>query len=305
MSPADSTVTVAAAQHAPVFLDREASVEKAASLIAEAAAGGARLLVFPEAFVPAYPDWVWLVPNRDGKVLGALYRELLENSVTVPDGSTARLCDAARAAGIHVAIGVNERNAEASGASLFNTLLYISDRGEILGTHRKLMPTGGERTVWSQGAGGDLRAFATPFGKLGGLLCWENLMPLARQAMYQQGVEIYVAPTWDSSDAWLTAMRHIAREGGAFVVGCCQAVHREDVPDRYGFKALYPEGREWINPGNSCIVAPGGKLLAGPLGATQEILYADLDLSLIPASKRLFDPAGHYARPDVFRFDVR
>lgn len=303
MPTSNAVVRVAAAQHSAVFLSREASVEKACKIIAEAGSNGARIVVFPEVFIPGYPDWVWVVPNSKGAVLNPLYVELLSNAVTVPDESTERLCEAARAAGIHVAIGINERNQDSSGSSLFNTLLLISDEGKILGAHRKLMPTGGERTVWSQGDGSTLATFATEFGKVGGLLCWENYMPLARQAMYQLGTQIHVVPTWDSSEPWVRAMRHIAMEGGMFVINCCQALRMDEIPDRYEFKTLYPEGREWINKGNSCIVDPMGRFLAGPLEAAQEILYADLDMSLIPAAKRMFDAAGHYSRPDVLRFE--
>jgi nitrilase len=305
MPDTGSLLRVAAVQHSSVFLDRRGSVDKACALIAAAAGDGAKLVVFPEAFVPGYPDWVWLVKNSAGAELNRYYRALLDNAVTIPDESTERLCEAARSAAIHVAIGVNERNAEGSGSSLFNTLLWISDQGRILGAHRKLMPTGGERTVWGQGDGTTLHAFDTAIGKLGGLLCWENYMPLARQAMYESGVQVHVAPTWDSSDGWLLAMRHIAREGGMFVVNCCQAIRREEIPEAYEFRGLYPEGRDWINQGNSCIVDPTGKLLAGPVAMSQEILYADLDLDLIPAAKRMFDAAGHYARPDVFQYAVR
>ena len=302
--PSHTPVKVAVIQHSPVFLDRGASIERACTMIEEAARNGARLAALPEAFVPAYPDWVWLVKNSDGALLNRYYRELLENAVTIPDESTDRLCEVAKAAGIHVAIGINERNAEGSGSSLFNTLLFVSDGGVLLGAHRKLMPTGGERTVWSQGDGSTLLAFETSIGKLGGLLCWENYMPLARQAMYEMGVQIHVAPTWDSSEPWLVAMRHIAREGGMFVLNCCQALRREEIPDRYEFRELYPEGRTWVNRGNSCIVDPMGRLLAGPVAESQEILYAELDLGLIPAAKRMFDAAGHYSRRDVFRFEL-
>jgi nitrilase len=304
MTNSSPTVKVAAVQHSSVFLDREASIDKACALITEAAAQGSRLAVFPEAFIPGYPDWVWLVKNSDGKQLNRYYGRLVENSITIPDDSTAKLCEAARTSGLHVAIGINERNAEGSGSSLFNTILFISDQGSVLGAHRKLMPTGGERTVWSQGDGSTLCSFDTSLGMLGGLACWENLMPLARQAMYEMGVQIHVAPTWDSSEPWLVAVRHIAREGGMFVINCCQALRMDEIPDDFEFKELYPEGREWINPGNSCIIDPMGKVLAGPLKASQEILFADLDLGLIPAAKRMFDAAGHYARPDVFRFEV-
>jgi len=299
-----SPVKVAAVQHAPVFLDRRRSVEKACELIAEAGAEGARLIVFPEAFIAGYPDWVWLVPNSHGAELNELYGELLENSVTVPDEWTRQLCEAAASAGAYVAIGVNERNAEASGSSLSNTLLVISDQGAIVGAHRKLIPTGGERTVWGRGDGSTLSVVETGFGKLGGLLCWENYMPLARQALYQLGAQIHVAPTWDSSEPWLLAMRHIAREGGMFVINCCQALRIDEIPESYAFRQLYPEGREWINKGNSCIIDPMGRLLAEPVSESEELLYADLDLGLIPAAKRVFDAAGHYARPDVFRFGV-
>ena len=305
MQATRSPLTVAAAQHSSVFLNRRGSVDKACTLIAEASQNGAELIVFPEAFVPGYPDWVWLVKNSDGATLNAYYLELLDNAVAIPDEFTEQLCKAARSAGIHVAIGVNERNVDSSGASLFNTLLYISNEGTVLGAHRKLMPTGGERTVWAQGDGTTLHAFDTAIGRLGGLLCWENYMPLARQAMYDMGVQIHVAPTWDSSEPWLRAMQHIAREGGMFVVNCCQALRIEEIPESYEFRKLYPEDREWANQGSSCIIDPTGAILAGPVKGKQEILYADLDLALIPAAKRMFDAAGHYSRPDVFHFSVR
>jgi nitrilase len=154
------------------------------------------------------------------------------------------------------------------------------------------------------GDGSTLYAFDTPLGKLGGLICWENYMLLARNAMYAWGTQIYVAPTWDSSDSWLLSLRHIAREGGMFVIGCCTAMHIQDIPDRCVFKALYPEGKEWINRGNSCIINPRGELISGPVEEKEEILYAEIDQRLVPASKRMLDVAGHYARPDVFKFAV-
>ena len=297
-------VKVAAAQMAPHFLDREKTVEKACDLISQAGKNGARLIVFPEAFISGYPDWVWVVPNGNSNMLDELYQALVENAVTIPDEATRQLSQAAKDAGIYVAMGVHERNSEASGATLFNTLLYINDLGTIIGKHRKLIPTGGERLVWGQGDGSTLSAFDTPFGKLGGLLCWENYMPLARQAMYSVGTEIYLTPTWDSSDNWLLSMRHIAREGGMFVINVCQAVRMDDIPDRYEFKQLYSGDREWVNGGNSCIINPRGEIIAGPSQNKQEILYAEIDLSLITKTKRSFDVAGHYARPDVFRYEV-
>ena len=304
MSTNQNIFQIAAAQATPVFLDREATVEKACQWILQAGKNGAKLIVFPEVFIAGYPDWVWVVPNSKGAILNELYTELLENAVTIPDKSTELLCKAARDAGIYVSIGMHERNSEASNASLYNTILFIDDRGNILGRHRKLIPTGGERLIWAQGDGSTMHVFDTPFGKLGGLICWENYMPLARQAMYDRGVQIHVAPTWDKSANWLLSMQHIAREGGMFVVNCCMAIRMDDIPDRYEFKKLYPEGREWINTGNSCIVNPKGEVIAGPVEGAEEIIYADIDPKLIPAAKRMFDAAGHYARPDVFTFDV-
>nr|AAR97414.1 nitrilase [uncultured organism] len=298
-------VKVAAAQFAPHFLNLSKTVEKTCNLISEAGKNGAKLIVFPEAFLSGYPDWVWLIPNGNSTMLDDLYQELVENAVTIPDSTTQKLCQAAKDAGVYVAVGIHERNAEASGFTLFNTLLYINDQGSIIGKHRKLIPTGGERLVWGQGNGDTLAAFDTHFGKLGGLLCWENYMPLARQAMYAVGTEVYVAPTWDSSENWLLSMRHIAREGGMFVINVCQAVRKDDIPDRYAFKQLYSGNSEWINSGNSCIINPRGEIIAGPSSNRQEILYADLDLSLITKSKRMFDVTGHYARPDVFRYEIK
>lgn len=299
-----SSFRAAAVQTAPVFLNKNASIEKAHELIIEAGRQGAALVVFPEAFISGYPDWVWVVPASNKPMINELYTEFLANAVSIPDKSTDQLCKAAKSAGIYVAIGVNERNSEASNASIYNTLLYIEPSGEILGKHRKLIPTGGERLMWAQGDGSTLAGFDTNLCRIGGLLCWENFMPLARNAMYEVGVQVHVAPTWDSSEAWLIAMRYIAKEGGMYVISCAPAVKMDDIPDRYEFKELYSKDREWINKGNSCIVDPKGDYIAGPLNSDQEILYAEIDLGQIPAQKWIFDVAGHYARPDVFKFGV-
>ena len=202
-----SKITVAAVQATPVFLDRDATIDKACRLIAEAGRKAAALAVFPEAFVPAYPDWVWAIPPSEFGLLGSLHAELLANSVAIPSPATDKLCDAARKAKVCVVIGVNERNVEASGASLYNTLLYIGPDGRILGKHRKLVPTGGERLVWAPGDGSTLRRLRPALGKLGGLICWENYMPLARYAMYAWGTQIYVAATWDRGERWLSTLR--------------------------------------------------------------------------------------------------
>ncbi|MCG6913268.1 carbon-nitrogen hydrolase family protein [bacterium BMS3Abin03] len=297
-------IKIATVQAAPVFLNKEKTVEKACKLILQAGKKGAKLVVFPEAFVTAYPDWVWIVPNSKAKMLNDLYSELVQNSLTIPDKLTAKLCNAARQAKINVAIGVNEKNTESSDASLFNTLLFIDDKGKITGKHRKLIPTGGERLVWAYGDGNTLNVFNSSIGKIGALICWENLMPLARQAMYYGGAQILVSPTWDKSEKWLQSIRHIAREGGIFVISSCMAIRMKDIPDHYEFKKLYPEGREWINTGNSCIVNPNGDIIAGPVEKKEEILYAEINLNDIIKAKRMFDAAGHYSRPDVFSFKV-
>jgi len=306
MNTNQQVLKVAAAQASPIFLNRKQTVEKACDLIAQAGSAGAKLIVFPEVFISGYPDWVWIVPNSKRAILDELYYELLENAVNIngPDETTLKLCKAAKNAKIQVVMGMHERNSEASNASLYNSLLFIESDGNILGKHRKLIPTGGERLVWAQGDGSSLNAFDTPIGKIGGLICWENYMPLARNAMYAWGTQIHVAPTWDYSEGWLISLQHIAKEGGMFVIGCCMALHMDSIPDSYEFKSLYPVGKEWINPGNSCIIAPNGQFIAGPINMKEEILYANIDFKQIISSKRMFDVTGHYARPDVFKFSV-
>ncbi len=295
---------VTAAQLSPVFLNKEKTVTKAINAIKEAGKIGSKLIVFPEAFISGYPDWVWLIPNSKGAELNELYIKLVENAISVPDNSTEKLCKAASDANINVIIGMHEKNSETSSSSLYNSLLYISDEGKIIGKHRKLIPTGGERLIWAQGDGSTLISHDTSVGKIGGLICWENFMPLARNAMYESGVQILAAPTWDKSPNWLISMQHNAREGGLFIISCCMAFKMEDIPDAYEFKKLYPEGREWINIGNSCIVSPKGKIIAGPLEAEEGLLHANINLKDIIASKRMFDAVGHYSRPDVFNFSV-
>ena len=217
-------VKVAAAQLSPIFLDKEKTVEKACAAILEAGKEGAELIVFPEAYISGYPDWVWLIPNSKSAALNELYVKLVENAVSIPDISTDKLCEAAKSASIHVVIGIHERNTETSSSSLYNSLLFINDKGLIIGKHRKLMPTGGERLIWAQGDGSTLRSYNTSVGKIAGLICWENFMPLARHALYESGTQILVSPTWDKSPNWIQTMQHIAREGGVFVISTCMAL---------------------------------------------------------------------------------
>jgi nitrilase len=291
---------VAAVQATPVFLDRDATIAKACALIAEAADEDAELAVFPEAFVPTYPDWVWRRrPWDDGEA--KWYRRLFESSIEVPGPEVEALADAARTHRCHVAIGVNER----SGGTLYNTLLFFGSDGELLSRHRKLMPTGGERLVWGTGDGSTLTVYDTPIGRLGGLICWENYMPLARAALFAQGIEIYVAPTWDNSDEWVPTLRHIAKEGGCHVIGVTPLLRGSDVPtDIPGRDEIYGGDDDWMSRGNTTIVRAGGSIVAGPLTGEEGIIYATLDLDAVSSNRRMFDAAGHYARPDVLRLVV-
>lgn len=305
MPKSNASFKIAAVQAAPVYLERDATVEKACGLIAEAAGNGASLIVFPESFIPAYPDWVWAVPSGEWGVLNEMYGRLLDNAVEIPGRAVERLCQAAKRAKAHVAVGMTERNTEASGGSLYNTLLYIDANGDILGKHRKLVPTGGERLVWAQGDGSTLEVYDTPFGKLGGLICWENYMPLARYAMYAWGTQIYVAATWDQGEPWLSTLRHIAKEGRMYVVGCCMAIRKADVIERAeSLRPFYERVGEWINGGDSAIADPNGEFIAGPLHNEDGILYAEVDPARLSGAKWILDVAGHYARPDVFELIV-
>jgi nitrilase len=301
----NSVLKVAAVQAAPVFLDRDATIQKACDLIETAGREGAKLVVFPEAFVPTYPFWAWEIPPRQNRLLSELYAALVLQSVTVPSDDTNRICTAAQHAGVHIAMGVSERNAEASNTSLFNTLLYIHPSGAILGKPRKLIPTGAERLVWTGGDGSTLDAYDTSCGKIGGLICWENYMPLARYAMYAWGVQILVTPTWDEGEPWLSTLRHIAKEGRVYVISPSIAMRKDDIPDRFDFKkAYYGSADEWFKKGDSAIVNPDGQFIAGPVRLKEEILYAEINLDQTRGSRWKLDVAGHYARPDVFRLTV-
>jgi nitrilase len=215
------------------------------------------------------------------------------------------LCEAARAAGAYVTIGVNERNAEASGTSIYNSLIFIGADGKLLGVHRKLVPTAGERLVHAQGDGSTLVAYDTAIGRLAGLMCWENYMPLARQAIYNAGAQVYVAPTWDRGEPWLSTLRHVAKEGRMYVIGCCSAMRLTDIPDRYAFKQGVSVSQSgWVNPGDSVMIDPDGKLVAGPLKEEQSILFGEVDPQRITGPRWQLDVAGHYARPDLLELVV-
>jgi nitrilase len=305
MSSSAEPFVVAAAQATPVFLDRDASIDKACSLIAQAGARGAKLVVFPECFIPTYPLWVWFIQPVKTRELRDLYTELLDNSISIPSAATDRLGAAARDAAITVAIGVNELNADASGTTLYNTTLIIGSDGEIVGKHRKLVPTVAERFVHGMGDGSTLDVYDLEFGRLSCLICWENYMPLARHAMWAWGAQIHIAPTWDRGEPWLSTLRHTAKEGRVYVIGCCTAMHRDDIPERYAFKKAYlPSDVEWVNPGLSAIIDPDGKVIAGPAEKEETILYAEVDPRDLKGPRFQLDVAGHYGRPDVFQLVV-
>jgi nitrilase len=301
-----TTVRVAAVQASYELMDRDATIDRVADLTAAAAGQGAELVVFPEAFIPGTPFWIDTQPIWEGDA--DWFRMLTENAVAVPGPATERLGAIARENGVWLAIGVQER--EPTGGTIYNTLLYVSPEGAVVEKHRKLVPTGSERTVWGQGDGSTLRVVSTPFGRIGGLICWENYMPLARFHLYAQGVDLWVAPTLAPGDAWVASMRHLARENRMFVVGVNPVLHadriRADFPNRDQLipAAFLAQNEGWVEEGNSVIVGPDGSLIAGPLRRAEETLIAELDLGSVGAARRLLDPVGHYNRPDVFRLHV-
>ncbi len=306
MSDSFPVVKAAVIQAAPILFDRERTVAKACHLIKEAAEAGAQLLLFPEAFIPAYPrglSFGTVVGSRspEGRLTWQRY---WANSVDVPGPATEALGDAACAAGVYLAIGVVERDSTFSGGTLFCTTLYFGPDGTLLGKHRKLKPTAAERLIWGEGDGSTLTVLETELGKIGGLICWENYMPLARMAMYGKGVEIYLAPTADQRQSWQATLQHIACEGRCFVLGCNQFVTKEMVPQDLAGLADLAAQPEILSRGGSAIISPLGEVLAGPLYDREGILYADLDLADVARSKLDFDVVGHYARPDIFRLTV-
>jgi len=297
---------IAIIQEAPALLDRDKTISKTARLIQEAASEGAKLVLFPEAFIPGYPAWIWrLRPGGDWGLCEDIHARLLKNSVDLNGDEIKPILDAAKKTKTTVVCGLNERDNKASQTTIYNSVITISDMGEIINHHRKLMPTNPERMTWGFGDASGLKVIDTPVGKTGSLICWENYMPLARYTLYSQGIEVYLAPTYDSGDAWIRSMQHIAREGGCWVFSCGTAIHRDDIPADFPDRdRLYPDGEEWINPGDSVVVAPGGEIVAGPMHQEKGMLFYDIDLDQAAKSKRALDVAGHYARPDIFTLHV-
>jgi len=297
---------VAAVQASYVLMDQAATLDRVAGLTAAAAAQGAQLVAFPEVFVPGTPIWIDTRPIWDGDE--DWFRLLAGNAVVVPGPATERMGAIARDNGVWLIVGVEER--ERHGWTIYNTVLYFSAEGALVGRHRKLVPTGSERTVWGAGDGSTLRVVDTPFGRVGGLICWENYMPLARFHMYAQGVDLWVAPTLAIGDGWIITLRHLARENRMFVIGVNPVLHADQIPvgfphrDRLVPPGYLEENGPWLEEGNTVIIAPSGTILAGPVREKEDTLIVDLDLGAVLSGRRHMDPVGHYNRPDIFRLHV-
>jgi nitrilase len=290
---------VAAVQATPAYLDRGRCLGIVSDHIGKAAADGAQLVVFPESFVPGYPDWVWRhKPFSDAD----WYARFQDQAVEVAGPALDEVRAAAEGAGVWVALGITERT---SSGTLYNAVVYIDDKGAVAGRHRKLVPTGAERLVWANGQGPVLTVVDIGGIRVASLICWENYMPLARAALYQKGIDVLLAPTWDNSDEWLPTLRHIAKEGQVFVAGVTAYLRGSDVPrDLPSADDIYGGNEDLLSRGNTAVVAPGGEVLAGPLVGEAGVVTADLDLDRIAAGRRAFDPIGHYARPDVLQLTI-
>ncbi len=294
-------IRAAVVQASPCPFDRDRSLERVAELTSEAANDGSQLVVFPEAFISAYP---W--GASFGATLGQRtpegredFRRYWDSAVEVPGPAVTRLAEIAGENQVYLVIGVIEREL----GTLYCTVLFFAADGSYLGKHRKLMPTASERLVWGFGDGSTLPVFETELGRIGAVICWENYMPLLRMAMYSKGIQIYCAPTADSRDTWLSSMQHVALEGRCFVLSACQFVRRQDFPD--DFDSSFGNAPETVlSRGGSCIIDPLGQVLAGPNYEGSCILTASLDLDDVVRGKYDFDVSGHYARPDVFRLSV-
>ncbi|HSN58326.1 MAG TPA: carbon-nitrogen hydrolase family protein [Clostridiaceae bacterium] len=302
----EKTLRVAVVQAAPVIMDLDATLEKTLCLIKEAAEKGAKLVVFPESFIPAYPrgfSFGFVIGSRtmEGR---EDWKRYYDNSVAVPGTVTDILGNAAKEAGIYLSIGVTEKDGDGRTASLYCTNLFFGPDGKFLGKHRKLKPTGSERYIWGEDDGSTLTVIDTPYGRMGSLICWENYMPLARVALYMKGVTIYIAPTADSREEWQNTVKHIALEGRCFVIGCNQYVEKNMYPTDMNCYHELESQPEIMCPGGSCVVSPYGKYLAGPVFNSEDILIADLDLDQAISSRMDFDPVGHYSRPDIFELIV-
>jgi nitrilase len=297
----ETKVRVTVVQAAPVMFDTQRSLQKLADFTADAAKLGAGLVVFPEAFIAGYPKGhdfgvsvgIRSTAGRDD------FRRLFECAIDVPGAATKFIGSVAKDHGVHLVVGVVERD----GGTLYCTALIFAPDGNLLGKHRKLMPMAMERVIWGTGDGSTLPVIATSIGKIGSVICWENYMPLLRTAMYAKGIEMYCAITVDDRDTWLPTVTHIALEGRCFVLSACQVLRRSDLPADYP-QDRFPASQQVLIRGGSCIIGPLGQILAGPKYGEECILTAELDMADLPRAKFDFDVVGHYARPDVFRLEV-
>jgi nitrilase len=290
-------VKVACAQVEPVLFDRNATIDRIAEVAAEVAGNGAQLVLFPETFIPVYPSNRWVRFLAGGQDTKAAFAKLARESLEVPSADSERIGEIALEHSLLLAVGANELDR----GTIYNALLLYGPDGQLALHHRKLVPTNHERLVWGQGDGGGLEAVETGLGRVGGLICWENFMPLARFSLYESGVEIYLTPTAEDSEQWHDSMRHIARESRAFVLSCCVYQRASSYPG----DVRLAEGDELVGRGGSAILGPDGAYLAGPLWDEEGILYAELDPQRLYEERQRFAPAGHYHRPDVFRLKVR
>ena len=291
-------IRAAAVQFSPVLYSREATVAKLCATLFELGREGVQFAVFPETVVPYYPYFSFVQPPF---AMGKQHLKLLEQSVTVPSDVTRQIGEACREAGVVACIGVNERD----GGTLYNAQLLFDADGSLIQHRRKITPTYHERMVWGQGDGVGLEVVETPVGRVGGLICWENYMPLARFALYAQGPDIWVAPNWDDGPSWVATMQHIAAEARCWVLGAGYAHRVSDIPPTFPHRdAVWPDPDAWLNPGDSVIVAPGGKIVAGPLHEQFGVVSVEIDLDRIGLAQRSLDVSGHYARPDIFRLRV-
>ena len=306
MTNNEKSTKVAVVQDSSVIMDKDGCIDKVKMLTSEAAKNGAKIVLFPEAFIPAYPRGLFFgtkvgCRSDEGKRDFARY---WENSIAIPSTDTAILGKIAKKNKVFLIIGIVEKEGGFSGGTLYCTMIYFGPEGEYLGKHRKLKPTGSERLIWGEGDGSTLTVIDSPYGKIGGLICWENYMPLARTAMYSKGIDIYLAPTADAREQWQSTIRHIALEGRCFVLSCNQFVTKDMYPEDLACYDDLESSPDIMSRGGSAIIDPNGNYIAGPLNNKAGILYADLDLTLIPKSRFDFDVVGHYSRPDVFQLIV-
>lgn len=297
---------IAIVQVPPVFMNLPDTIELSCALIAEAKQSGADIILFPEAYLSGYPLWIWhLRPGGDFKIFNEMYQILFENSVNLKTNGIKQIQLAAKHHDITVAIGMNEVGTENSATTLYNSFVIISNQGALQNVHRKLVPTTAERMIWGRGDASGLNVVDTPVGKVGGLICWENYMPLSRFALYAQGIELYLAPTWDNGDAWLGTMSHIARESGCYVASCSTPYKGADIPDDFPYKKdIFPDNSTWFNNGDAVLIDPFGEIVSGPMRKEHGILYGEYDLSKVYVRRRSLDVAGHYSRPDIFTLEV-